>query len=275
MRVAAAGRGGGNRRHISDQLMSLHPDFLTKPLAHRGLHNLDHGAPENSLKAIASAVAKGYGVELDLQLSKDGQAMVFHDYVLDRLTGETGLVAQRTSAELGEVRIQGTSQFVSTLAKALKVVDGRAPLLIEFKDQDGALGPNTLALEEATARALKGYDGPVAVMSFNPHMIANMARLAPDVCRGLVSSDFTKQDWDWVSDERRAELRGFPDFNRVGAAFISHNAKHLPNHRVAQFRQSGVPVLCWTVRSVSEEKVVRRLVDNITFEGYDPDVSPR
>ena len=242
--------------------------FLSRPLAHRALHDVTQGCPENSRAAMRAAIAAGYGIEMDLQLSADGQAMVFHDYDLERLTGVKGALRQCSAAELGKIALlHGDGETVPTLAEVLALVAGQAPLLIELKDQDGGMGPDIGPLEAATAAALEGYDGPVAVMSFNPHSVAEMARLAPGVPRGLTTSDYDPADWP-LSAATCDRLREIPDFDRVGAGFISHDAGDLNRPRVMALRAEGVPVLCWTIRSPNAEAEARRNADNITFEGY-------
>lgn len=250
--------------------MSLHPDFLTRPLAHRGLHGVTSGCPENSACAFSAAILAGYGIECDLQLSADGRAMVFHDDDLDRLTFETGPVRARTAAELGKIRLKGWTDTIPTLEAMLDLVTGRAPLLIEIKDQDGALGPDVGPLEAATAAALQGYGGPVAVMSFNPHSVAAFAALAAGVPVGLVTDPFKAGDWPEVSQARRDELARIPDFDRIRASFISHNVDDLRSPHVARVKAGGARVFCWTVRSAAREADARQVADNITFEGFRP-----
>lgn len=250
--------------------MTLHPDFLTRPLTHRGLHGNTSGCPENSESAFSAAIIAGYGIECDLQLSADGQAMVFHDYELDRLTFETGPVRQRTAAELGQIRLRGWTDTIPTLDQVLTLVAGRAPLLIEIKDQDGALGTDVGPLEAATAEALKGYDGPVAVMSFNPHAVAAFANAAPGVPVGLVTDPFHPEDWPLVPRARLEELATIPDYDRLGAAFISHNVDDLGSAHVARLKAAGAKVFCWTVRSAAQAEQARKVADNITFEGFRP-----
>ena len=126
----------------------LPASFLSRPLAHRALHDVQDGRPENSLAAIRAAISAGYGIEIDLQLSKDGQAMVFHDYGLQRLTQEKGAVRQRTAAELSQIHLIGGDEGIPTFAEVLALVDGRVPLLVEFKDQDGAMGTGIGQLEQ-------------------------------------------------------------------------------------------------------------------------------
>ncbi len=248
----------------------LDPAFLDRPIAHRALHDRKAGRPENSRAAIREALARGYGIEVDIQPSADQHAMVFHDYDLGRLTGSRGPVRLRSARELGDVRLKGDTEGIPTLAEVLDLVAGRVPLLIEIKDQDLGLGPDIGPLEEAVARVLAGYPGPVAVMSFNPHVVARMAELLPDVPRGLVTSGFPARKWPLVKAERRRELAAIPDIERVGASFISHDRRDLGRARVREIKDGGLPVLTWTVRSPAEEEEARKVADNITFEGYLP-----
>lgn len=242
--------------------------LLGRPVAHRGFHDIAAGRPENSRAAIRAAIDAGYGVEIDLQLTRDGQAMVFHDYDMGRLTGRPGPIRQISATEAaGVALLHGDGEGIPTLAEILDLVAGRVPLLIELKDQDGGMGPDVGPLEQATADALAGYRGAVAVMSFNPHSIAAMARLAPDLPRGLVTSAYDPTEWP-LSLATCEQLRDIPDFDRVGARFISHEVEDLSRPRVAELKERGVPVLCWTVRSAEQEAEARRIADNITFEGY-------
>ncbi len=242
--------------------------FLTRPIAHRALHDSDAGRPENSRAAIEAAIEAGYGIEIDLQLSRDAQAMVFHDYGLGRLTSEKGLVVERVADALGRITLLGGSEGIPTLSDVLTLVAGRKPLLIELKDQHGEMGVTDGALERAVARTLEGYDGPVALMSFNPNMVAALSELCPHLPRGLVTCGYDPEDWKGLSAETMDHLRDIPDFDRAGCSFISHHAIDLDRPRVQALRAGGAPVLCWTIRSPKEEAVARMLSDNITFEGY-------
>lgn len=243
--------------------------FLTTPLAHRAYHDTAAGRPENSRAAIQAAIDAGYGIEIDLQLSADGQAVVFHDYDLSRLTGRQGAVRGHSAVELESISLLGSAETIPTLETVLELVDGRVPVLIEIKDQDGAMGPDVGPLERATAAALQDYVGPVAVMSFNPHAVAAMARFAPDVPRGITTSAFVQADWP-LSAETCDRLRDIPDFDGVGACFISHHVTDLSGVRVTELRKSGVPVLTWTVTSQEQADEVAGLCDNITFERFAP-----
>jgi glycerophosphoryl diester phosphodiesterase len=248
-------------------LTELHPAFLGPPIAHRGLHDRARGVIENSRAAVAAAVAAGYGVEIDVQEAACGEPMVFHDDDLPRLTGVQGPVRDRSAAELAEIELRGGDETVPRLAEILDRVAGRAPLLIEIKDQTLCLGPDVGALERRVAALLEGYGGPVAVMSFNPHSVAAMAEAAPKVARGLTSCAFGGGEWR-VTPARRAALAELADYEAAGAGFISHDRRNLDGRGVKRVRALGARVLCWTVRSPAEEAAARRFADNVTFEGY-------
>ncbi|MFO1144911.1 MAG: glycerophosphodiester phosphodiesterase family protein [Amaricoccus sp.] len=258
---------------MSSQSPELPRAFLTRPLAHRGLHDREAGIVENSRAAVRAAVAAGYGIEIDVQLAADGEAMVFHDDEMPRLTGQPGLVRDYRASDLGRIELLGGGETIPTLAEILTIVAGRAPLLVEIKDQDGALGPEVGPLEARVGAVIAGYAGPLALMSFNPHSVAAVADTAPDRPRGLTTCDFAAADWS-LPDYRRAELAALIDAERVGAAFVSHDHKDLANPAVARLKAEGLPILTWTIRSAAEEASARLVADNITFEGYRPAIRP-
>ena len=152
------------------------PAWLTaRPVAHRGYHDAYAGRIENSLKAAAAAVDKGFSIEADLQLSADGVPMVFHDDTLDRLTEGRGPVSARTAAELSAIPLMdGGGDTIPTLQAFLDLVAGRVPLVLEMKS-DMRRGAGIAA---PVADVLAGYDGPVAVMSFDPEIVAAFKTLA-------------------------------------------------------------------------------------------------
>lgn len=242
--------------------------FLDRPIAHRALHDRAAGRIENSPAAIRAAIAAGYGIEIDIQRSADGQAMVFHDYDLQRLTGTRGAIQQHSAKALRGLTLTGGNDTIPTLPEVLALVGGAVPLLIEVKDQDGAMGPRVGPLEDAVAAALDGYDGPVALMSFNPHSVAALADRMPQHPRGLTTCAYAPEDHPTLPAATRDTLRGIPDAHRTGASFISHDHRDLSSPRVAALKAQGLAVLCWTVRSPEEEASARRIAQNVTFEGY-------
>lgn len=248
--------------------MPLPAELLRLPIAHRALHDRSAGRPENSPAAIRAAVAAGYAIEIDVQGTRDGQAVVFHDEWMERLTEATGFVKDYTAAELGRIRLRDSDETIPTLPQVLAIVAGRAPLLIEIKDQTDRMAETDGRLETAVAHALTGYSGPVAVMSFNPHAVATMARLAPHIPRGITTAAYDYEGWAPLSPERCDELREIADYDRVGAVFISHEAADLTRPRVADLKAKGAAILTWTIKSPEDEAKARQIADNVTFEGY-------
>ncbi len=253
--------------------MTLPAAFLEVPLAHRALHDVTAGRPENSRAAVRAAVKAGVGIEIDLQLSADGKAMVFHDYALERLTPERGAVRLREASALAAIPLEGSDEGIPSLEEILDLVAGRVPLLVEFKDQDGGMGSDVGPLEAAAAERLGRYRGDLAVMSFNPHSVRELARLLPDVPRGLTTSAYRPDEWP-LPAATCDRLRGIPDYAESGSCFISHEANDLNRPRVAELTAAGAAVLCWTVRSQAEEDIARQVTQNVTFEGYLPRPRP-
>lgn len=249
-------------------MIPLPAEFLIAPFAHRGLHDRTAGVIENSRSAVKAAVAAGYGVEIDLQMSADGEAMVFHDDDLDRLTAEAGPVRAHSAKTLGRIDLTGSDEGIPTLTDILGIVDGRVPMLVEIKDQSGCLGPVDGRLERRTAQLLSAYDGSAALMSFNPFSVAACAEAAPDIPRGRVTEHFRPEGWGNLTLDRATELNRFDDLDRLGACFISHDHRDLSSPEVAAAKASGRHILCWTTKSLAEDAAARRIAENVTFENY-------
>lgn len=247
--------------------MTLDPAFRKRAFAHRGLHDVARGLPENSRAAVRAAIAGGYGIEIDCQLSADGAAMVFHDYGLERLAEARGPIRLQKAEDLAKVPLKGGDEGIPTLPEILEIVAGQVPLLVELKDQDGAMGDDLGPLEAAAAAAIADYQGPLALMSFNPNSMARMAELLPGVPRGLVTSAYRPEDWPLpvATCER---LREIPDYDRVGASFISHEWDDLGRPRVAELKAQGAMICCWTIRSEAQAREALKVAESITFEGY-------
>jgi glycerophosphoryl diester phosphodiesterase len=250
----------------------LRPGFFSRPVAHRGLHDRAAGRVENTLSAVRAAAEAGYAVEIDVQLSADGEAVVFHDDTLDRLTAARGPVRARTAAELARLAVSGGGgDAIPTLRETLGLLAGRAPIVVEVKDQGGRMTAEGVGpLEAAVARALAGYRGAVAVMSFNPAAMAEMARLAPALPRGLVACAADAWDED-LPQAHLAALARLEAFDAVGAAFASYRWRDLPTPQTARLRAAGLPVISWTLRSADDARVALRHCDAVTFEGFIPD----
>ena len=231
--------------------------FLTKrPIAHRGLHDGNKARFENSLSAFDAAVSGEFAIELDVQLSADDKAIVFHDETLDRLTAETGPLADRKSSELRHIRLGETSDHIPTLAETLERVAGRVPVVIEMKDN----GARNAALAQAVASDLKEYEGPAAVMSFSHELLAAYADTGSDIPLGLTA--------EGIGAHALAEHNKALAF---GISFVSYHVKALPNRFVAHARKDlGLPVITWTVRTPEDVEATRQHADQMTFEGFNP-----
>lgn len=235
--------------------------LTARPIAHRGLHDLNKNCWENTLTAFQRAAERGYAIECDVHLSADGEVVVFHDDTLKRLTGTDGYVWQRTAAEMGALRIGGTADHAPTLAELLNLVDGRVPLVIELKGIPG----KDEGLVAKVAAALRNYKGKAAIMSFDHWLIRDFSRHAPDIAGGLTA---------WGEQEH--ELEAHFSMLAHGISFVSYGVGHLPNRFVSFVRDKlAMPVITWTVRD--QEAVARTFAhaDQMTFEGFDPDTTPR
>ncbi|MDB5476910.1 MAG: glycerophosphoryl diester phosphodiesterase [Phenylobacterium sp.] len=232
-------------------------------VAHRGLWSPD-GPPENSLGAFQAACAAGYGIELDVQLSADGEAMVFHDEDLARMTGASGRLCDRTAAELAELRLKGADEPIPTLAETLALVGRRALVHVELKTPFGHVGP----LEQRVHEILIDHAGPVCVIGFNPYSHAWFAERFPGVLRGLDS-----YSWDRAPQMNAAQRRSFAALEHVAIAkphFLALGLDMLPSDHAARHRAEGLPIVAWTVREPKQWDAVRAGCDNLIFEGFRP-----
>src|SRR5579872_586398 len=233
------------------------------PIAHRGLWSPD-GAPENSLAAFQAACAHGYGIELDVQLSSDGEAFVFHDTKLARMTGAEGVLTEHSAADLRQLRLAGTDEPIPTLLEVLTEVGHRAMVHIELKIGAGEVGP----LERRVHEILIDHNGPIAVIGFNPYSHAWFAQRHPDIFRGLDSFSYSDDGSRKMAYEQR---RAYARLEHVAIAkphFLALGMDMLPSARADEYRTDGMPVVAWTVRSPEEWARVRDHCDNLIFEGY-------
>ncbi|ODN70007.1 glycerophosphodiester phosphodiesterase family protein [Methylobrevis pamukkalensis] len=248
-------------------------DWLaSRPVAHRGYHDAAAGRIENTTSAVAAAVERGFGVEIDIHLSSDGEAFVFHDLSLDRLTEGRGAVATLTMAELRAVPFRQTRDRIPTLGDVLDIVGGRVPVFIEIKSFGGN---EPWPLVARAADILKSYAGPAAMMSFDPGAVSAMADLAPDVARGIIADD-CRDDEEWAGFSRttRFYLRNMLHFPKTRPDFVNYWIKALPAPAPNLLRTFGVPLLTWTVRTPDDRARAARWADQIVFEGFDPETSP-
>ncbi|MBI3435574.1 MAG: glycerophosphodiester phosphodiesterase [Proteobacteria bacterium] len=244
-------------------------DWLTaRPIAHRGLHNAARGVVENTASAVAAAIDGGYGIEVDLQLSADGEAMVFHDFTLDRLTFGQGPLAACTAAQLRAVAMRAGNDRIMTLGELLERVGGRTTVVLEIKSGfDG-----DLRLAEHTARLVRDYAGPIAAMSFDPAVVAGLRHAAPGLPRGIVAERrYDHDEWRGLTPGQRRSLAHLLHLARTRPHFIAYALRDLP--ALAPFLARhvlGMRLLTWTVRTPAERARAQRHAEQMIFEGLRP-----
>lgn len=227
-----------------------------RPIAHRGLHDILRGRPENTLAAFQAAIDRNYAVECDLHISSDGVPVVFHDDDLMRLAGTEGAVRDRTAAALGTLRLAGSGEWIPTLDELLELTAGRVTLVLELKSIAG----RDTGLSAGVAERLKRYRGPVALMSFDHALIADAKAAAPHLPAGLVAMG------DWRTGKHHLMA-----VRRLDADFVSYHIEDLPTPMPLLARRFlGLPLICWTVRTQQQLEKARRWTDQITFEGLLP-----
>ncbi|TXM75771.1 glycerophosphodiester phosphodiesterase [Methylobacterium sp. WL69] len=245
------------------------PAWLTaRPIAHRGLHDRAAGVPENTVAAAEAAIRGGYAIECDVQLSADGEAMVFHDAGLGRLTGVSDPVDSLTAAALSDLAVAGSSDRIPTLPDFLGAIAGRTPLVIEVKSHYAG----DLRLMERVAELALAYDGPVAVKSFDPHLVTALRNLAPTIPRGIVAE--TRQDdpaYAALPPSLRRSLSDLLHFDETAPDFLSWRVDDLPCAPVHLCRLLGArPVMTWTVRNPDQRRHAEAHADQMVFEGFLP-----
>ncbi|TNM62195.1 glycerophosphodiester phosphodiesterase family protein [Aliirhizobium smilacinae] len=226
------------------------------PVAHRGYHDMNKQVWENTLTAFARAADAAFAIECDLQLSADSVPMVFHDDKLDRVCGISGDVRERTASELGLLSVGGTADKIPTLRQMLDLVAGRVPLVIEIKGRNAEEDDGFV---EDVLEVLEGYQGKVALMSFDHHILRDLKRVEAPYPLGLTAMG-----------DKPEEFFQHDESMQLGLDFISYHWPHLPNSFITAQRRAGTPVITWTVRD--ENALVHSYLhgDQITFEGLDP-----
>jgi glycerophosphoryl diester phosphodiesterase len=253
--------------------------LIARPLAHRGLHDDGKGIIENTISAFTAAIAGRYGIECDLQISGDGEAMVHHDDALGRLTERSGRLDAMTAAELKRVEFKGTADRMITLGELCDFVAGRAALLIELKSPRA--GDQRLAAR--AAEVLSGYRGKAAVMSFEPRLVAEVRTIAPRLPRGMAVRSHTWRDVFWrdvfgrdvfwrdvFAAPKRAMAALAPAF-ASRPQFIAYAVRDLPALLpTVAHNLFAMPLLAWTVRGADERQRAARYADQMIFEGFRP-----
>jgi glycerophosphoryl diester phosphodiesterase len=248
---------------FSPQLRALNW-LVARPIAHRGLHDEKKGIVENTEAAFAAAIKHDYAIECDIQLTEDGEAVVFHDEELKRVTESKGLVIEHTVSQLKKLKYRQSKAYMQTLTELLEQVDGSVPLVIEIKTiWDGGRALTLRALEN-----LRSYKGPYALMSFDPGAVALLAEVSPHTVRGMTADRGVDDYYKMLPIPRRLELQRFSHVQKTRPHFVSFNFKDLPFAPVQGVRAMGFPVITWTIKNKKDETLARRYSDQVTFEGY-------
>lgn len=242
-----------------------------RPIAHRGLHDAARGRVENTAPAFEAAIAKGYGIECDLRAGAGGLPLVFHDATLGRLiAGHKGPIAEVTASEARRLRYKACDTHILSFAELLDLVDDRVPLLVEIKSE---WQPPDAPFLRKVAKLASGYQGPLALMSFDPGVMAVLRDLAPAVPRGIVSGSYRGSGW-WnraVSRTRAAALRDLHESAAAAPSFYAYEIDALPTPVTEYARHiHGLPVFTWTVRTAKQRATAAKWADTAIFEGFEP-----
>jgi glycerophosphoryl diester phosphodiesterase len=245
------------------------PDWLTaRPVAHRGLHDAARGVIENMPGAVQAAVAGNFSIEVDIQLTADGEAMVHHDDALGRLTEGSGALLGKSAAELRAVKFKNTTERMMSLNDLLTLVAGRAPLVIEVKSHfDG-----DRKLVKRMADVLASYSGPVVGMSFDPDQVLALREFAPNLPRGIVAQrNYDDDYWKKLTREQRDSMLYLRHAFRTEPHFVAFWVNQLPAPAPWIARNIfGCPLLAWTVRTPEQREWAARYADQMIFEGFVP-----
>lgn len=239
--------------------------FLGRDYAHRGLFDNGTDAPENSLAAFIKAVEAGYGIELDVQLSKDNVPVIFHDATLVRMCGVKGNVWDYTLEELKRFRLADSKEKIPTLEEALSVINGKSPIIIEYK-----LDRVQTRVCELSNELLSNYKGAYCIESFHPLALLWYKKNRPDVMRGQLSEEYWKVDakFRYIHYYAMAYLvtnvASRPDF-------VAYNHKHYRNLSRRLHALLGGLTVCYTVKSQAEYEEARKHFEIIIFESFIPE----
>ena len=247
--------------------------LTARPVAHRGLHDCGLRIIENTASAVSAAIAQQYGVEVDLQVTVDGDAMVHHDAVLGRLTDGAGKLADMTAVQLKRVRFKATDDRMLTLGELCDLVAGRTLLLLELKSAfDG-----DRRLVQRTAQVLDGYAGPVAAMSFDPNLVRAMQHAAPELVRGITAMRcYPGSQWPALSAWQKHLWPHLLPRAITCAQFVAYGLRDMPAIAPTIARRVlRLPTFAWVARSEDDARYASRFADQIIFEGFRPQNAPQ
>jgi glycerophosphoryl diester phosphodiesterase len=242
--------------------------LVANPIAHRGLHHEAMGLVENCESSFAAAMREGFSIETDVELSKDGEAMIFHDDNVDRVLDAKGAVKSFTSAELKKMNYRQGRERIQTLAELLEQIRGKTTLVVEIK----SLWDDDFTLTDRALKVISGYNGPVCVMSFDPTLIARAAVTYPDAIRGITADRVIDPYYNMLPIAKRLSMQNYWHLPYSRPHFVSFDFSQLPFQPITQFREAGHPILTWTIHSDEQAALARRYCDQITFENFIPAV---
>jgi glycerophosphoryl diester phosphodiesterase len=241
--------------------------LTSHPLAHRGLHDAAAGIIENTASAFRAAVDAGYGIECDVQLSRDGEAMVHHDDTLWRLMQRPERVAEMAAAELQQLRYRDCGDRMLKLSELCALIGGRVPLAVEIKshfDRD-------MRLTRRVADTLANYKGAAVAMSFDPEVVRALRKVAPSLPRGIVAEwRYRHEEWKRISRIGKLRLALLLHAPLSRPQFLAYQVRDLPSPAPYVARAFGLPLLTWTVRSPEDQWNAARWADQMIFEGFRP-----
>ncbi len=239
--------------------------LFASPIAHRGLHNATKNIVENSLSAAYAAIAQGYAIECDVQLTKDGEAIVFHDFTLERLTNNQGAVIDYSTKDLCALTLLKSQDKVVTLQDFVAEIAGQTPLIIEIKSQF----KGDLRLTHRVAE-LVGHKPKIAVKSFDPDCIAELKHIAPHIPRGVVGmSHYDCDEFAHISHDHKNDLKNLLHFRTTMPDFLSWDMNSLKQLSVIlKKNEIEISILAWTIRSELERKMAEPYANQIIFEGF-------
>lgn len=232
-------------------------------IAHRGLHTKDHVIPENSMLAYEHAIQKGFAIELDVNVLKDGTVVCFHDHTLKRMCNDERSLSDLSFSDIKELKLLHTDQKISTLDEVCRFVDGRVPLLIELKPHG-----NVILLSESVMKVLKDYKGKFAIFSFHPRVVYYFKKHYKAVIRGQIAESFSNESnmnkaMKWMMKQMVFNPLTKPDF-------ISYGIKDLPNKKCDKLKEKGITIISYAARTQKQFDFVKKHYHNVVFEYFIP-----
>ena len=244
---------------------------VSKPIAHRGLHDAARGVIENTIEAAQAAIQGGFAIECDIQRARDGEAMVFHDETLGRLTDAAGRLDAGDGADLSRLTLRGTQARIPALPAFLAAIAGRTPLVCEIKSEFNG----DMRLADRACEIASAYGGDIAFKSFDPDVIAHLRARAPRDGLGrpcplgmVAMAAYSAEDFPGMSEAQRVDCAAFLHIDRTAPDFLSFHVDDLPHPTATLLRAlRKLPVMAWTVRRAAQRDLTAKYADQIVFEG--------